>query len=1064
MIRWVACGACKARLELECGLAACEVVCPHCNTAVAVPASEVGPGITVGGFAIEKLISVGGMGKLFLARQLSMDRLVALKILPPQFCAERENIDRFLNEIKVAARLQHPNVVSAYEAGNDEGVYYLAMQYIDGQSLAAKIKTEGALKERDALRIARKLAAALAYGWDMHGIVHRDVKPENILIDSAGEPRLVDMGISRSVAVSMGLTAAGTIMGTPNYMSPEQIEDLASADLRSDMFSLGTTLYHAVTAQMPFEGRTVMQILQQMAADTLPDPRTMSPDISRNCVDLLRIMMARKPEHRHQSWKELIKDMDRVFTKFPVKAPVPKGKATMIRARDAGSGAGGGAPSTVHISHSDLQRHRGGAGGEVAKKSLSSVAITVALALAVFVGLGAVGWKVLRENGGRRLEQERVAAQEREEDLARRLAAALVSAQDSTSNYEETKAKLIALQQDSAGTDLAGRAERELRKLTQSHTLSRDVAWQSLRGQADLLFTEGKTEESLELLRNYEGEFAEEMGSFRAEHINVLEARAERQRKMVALRQASAVREAEADLNRLVENAAAELLAGRCSEVAELVKAVDEGGGLDVLTDQWPLVRDRILAVSRMNEAILNSFKKSIGVYVTVGLKEGPQKLRIRKVRDGQVVASLRAGQGATVTKSFTVADLDTKELFKRAAGGEDGSGVISQGLIAAWAQAYDSAQKCFGKADCPLAKALGRLTGSRKVAAVKKNGVRAAARSSREEQLAQAAFDRLLESIHYTSRGHPAQDADAITRLGLSSLVRGRLKNEARAFKKKHGSTKVAETQAPILAAMIAGQSSVQSSYGVGRAPVALAALRKSNPGMVRQPVVEVKGDKLTLDISGDRNICDISALKGLPIASLNLTGTGVADLSPLTGMPLTRLDLTGCRSVTDLDALKGMRLRSLVVQSGHIRNIDVLKDMPLRALHLYCPQLGDIAAVSGMRLSSLALTCPRVSDLSMLRGMPLSNLHIPGSGIRSLEALRGLPLTSLNIADTRVSDLTPLTGMPLQTLNIVGTRARDLEVLESMPLQTLRVSTTLKDLGPVADVPNVEQIAPGS
>jgi serine/threonine-protein kinase len=243
VIRWVDCSECQTRLKLECGLGAFEVECPSCGAALDVPATEVGPGVEIGGFAIERLLAVGGMGKLFIARQISMDRLVALKILPAQFCADQENVDRFLHEVRVAARLQHPNVASAYEAGSDEGIYFLAMEYIEGRNLAAIIEEEGPLSEKKALRVGQKLATALAYGWDEHRTVHRDVKPENIVFDRAGEPRLVDMGISKSAVISKkSATEAGTIMGTPNYMSPEQIDDLASADSQSDMFSLGTTL------------------------------------------------------------------------------------------------------------------------------------------------------------------------------------------------------------------------------------------------------------------------------------------------------------------------------------------------------------------------------------------------------------------------------------------------------------------------------------------------------------------------------------------------------------------------------------------------------------------------------------------------------------------------------------------------------------------------------------------------------------------------------------------------------------------------------------------------------
>jgi len=793
-----------------------ELQCPTCNVAVEIPAIELGPGITVGGFAIEKLISVGGMGKLFLARQLSMGRLVALKILPPQFCIDRDNVERFLNEVRVAAQLEHPNVVSSYEAGVDEGVHYLAMQYIEGRTLADRIEQEGALPEREVMRVGRKVASALAYGWGQHQILHRDVKPENILLDQAGEPRLADMGISKSMALSVGHTDVGTVMGTPNFMSPEQINDLSSADTRADMFSLGATLYHALTGKIPFDGKTVIQVLQHMAVESLPDPRVAQPTISRNGADLLRVMMARKPESRHQTWAALMEDMDRVLKKFPIKAAVPTGHASLIggpgskRATVTVRGhTAPGAPAAVGPDQAG--KHEAAIPGlpthPVPHKKMALPVVPLAIAAMVIVGLLMAG-TLFRQYQRRQADEAVVRhAQERVEALEAQLAQAVAYARSNPTNYEAAKAKLIALEEQLAGTPLEGLAEDELGRIAEARSHAQDAAWRTLQGRADLLFADGKGEESLALLRHYDGEWADAMGSLRAEYLGVLSAGIRRQEEAEASRQAAELLALQSRFDELIADVAAGLLAGRCAEVSAQVLAADSGG---VFSDTAALAH--ILAVSNVEDAILDTFKQSVGQRVSVGLKSGPENLRIRNVEESVVVADRQMNGGATVIIRFGVRDLSAKDRYVRV--GMDGTkeGLIRQGLIAAWSGAYSSAATCFERVDSPLATSLYLAANAHKVA---EPTPRRQAESGREEVLAKAEYNRMLESIQFVPTGGSSErDADAILRLGLSVLVKQRLRNQARAFKKSYGTTTFARTHAPVLAAMLTDEQTVPTDY----------------------------------------------------------------------------------------------------------------------------------------------------------------------------------------------------------------------------------------------------------
>ena len=327
------CTKCQSELEGDASMAGSEVKCPQCGESIKVPSQSLGPGLTVGGFEIIRMIGEGGMGEVYLARQLSLGRNVALKILPAQMKLRRGAAERFFKEVKLLARLDHANIVMAHEAGEDAGVMYLAMGYVDGESLEQKLRREGPMKEDEALRIIGKLAGALDYAWSQHKLLHRDIKPSNVMLTASGELKLMDFGLAKCLQDDQALTLSGSVMGTPNYMSPEQVEGKVDLDCRADLYSLGATLYHMVTGKLPFAGSSVMETLRKQVGEMLPDPRTVNPAVSENCVTLLEIMLSKDREQRHPDYKTLMDDIERVRAgQPPMRAPLQAGQSVLLRA------------------------------------------------------------------------------------------------------------------------------------------------------------------------------------------------------------------------------------------------------------------------------------------------------------------------------------------------------------------------------------------------------------------------------------------------------------------------------------------------------------------------------------------------------------------------------------------------------------------------------------------------------------------------------------------------------------------------------------------------------------
>jgi eukaryotic-like serine/threonine-protein kinase len=348
------CKHCGGRLETEGDDAGKSIVCPVCSGQVVVPGA-IGPGYVIGGFRIERRLAEGGMGEVYLATQLSMERPVALKILPPAVTRDPALIEQFLREVRILAKLDHPNVVTAFEAGEDAGVHYLAMQYVEGETLAQRLKRAGPLSEPEALRVALSIAQALQHAWEKHQLLHHDVKPDNIMLDRHGEAYLMDVGIS---AVFREKQADGGefVEGTPEYMSPERIQGQREPDPRSDIYSLGATLYEALTGAPPFSGKTPAETMAAQVNQPIPLLRPHKPAITENCERLVEWMLAKQPARRHAGWDVLIADLQRV------------GQAHRGRQGPAGPPRGRAAPSQV-----DLRRARGRGGGRLCPDRSGSV-------------------------------------------------------------------------------------------------------------------------------------------------------------------------------------------------------------------------------------------------------------------------------------------------------------------------------------------------------------------------------------------------------------------------------------------------------------------------------------------------------------------------------------------------------------------------------------------------------------------------------------------------------------------------------------------------------------------
>ncbi|MFH1924443.1 MAG: serine/threonine-protein kinase, partial [Planctomycetota bacterium] len=298
-------------------------------------------GLVLGDYVILDEIGHGGMGQVFKAWRREMERTVALKILPAKRVESRASVERFHREVKAAARLEHPNIVAAYDAGEAEGIHFLVMQYVEGQDLAHVVAERGPLPVEEAVDYVIQAARGLEYAH-RQGVVHRDIKPGNLLLDSEGTVKVLDLGLARiregtgaffaekgacpptpPATAPDALTQSGQVMGTYDYMAPEQAQDTHSADHRADIYSLGCTLFRLLTGRKPYHGDTPVQTLLAHCQEPVPSLCDVREDVPSRLDAVSQKMLAKSPDDRQQSMGEVVADLEACIRPPGPEPPTP---------------------------------------------------------------------------------------------------------------------------------------------------------------------------------------------------------------------------------------------------------------------------------------------------------------------------------------------------------------------------------------------------------------------------------------------------------------------------------------------------------------------------------------------------------------------------------------------------------------------------------------------------------------------------------------------------------------------------------------------------------------------
>lgn len=274
--------------------------------------STTRPAQQIPGFQILEKLGSGAMATVWKAKQLSLDRIVAIKVLPKRLSENEEFVERFYKEGKAAARLNHNNIVQAIDVGEAGGFHYFVMEYVDGHTLYDELAKGKVFSEAEAIDIIMQMARALDHAHE-RGFIHRDVKPKNIMLTKNRVAKLADMGLAREMTdIEAAKAEAGRAFGTPYYISPEQVRGEMNIDFRADVYSLGATFYHMVTGRYPYDGPTPSAVMHKHLKQPLTPPDHVNTSLSSGVGEIIEVMMKKKPEERYASTKDLLADLEAV--------------------------------------------------------------------------------------------------------------------------------------------------------------------------------------------------------------------------------------------------------------------------------------------------------------------------------------------------------------------------------------------------------------------------------------------------------------------------------------------------------------------------------------------------------------------------------------------------------------------------------------------------------------------------------------------------------------------------------------------------------------------------------
>ena len=332
------CGNCSQIMSADPAQKGHDIECPGCGAELTIPLQgTIQSGNIIEDHLVQDMIGQGAMGQVFLASHLLMNRQVAIKTISPKVRQDDDSsVQQFIQELQMGAQLSHPSIVTVYNAGYVDGVYYISMQFVDGFDMNERVDQSGPLAENEALAVVSKVADAMSYAWNDFNMIHRDIKPENIRVSTRGDVMIMDFGLAK-VRQDDDSKEEGLVIGTPDFMSPEQAQGQMDIDFRADIYGLGVVLIYLLTGKRPFIADNPFDVVAMHINRPMPKLKMLNPDVkvSEATQAMISKMVAKDRDERYISWEEVGETVDRIIAgpqKPRKKTPAKKKTRTKVSA------------------------------------------------------------------------------------------------------------------------------------------------------------------------------------------------------------------------------------------------------------------------------------------------------------------------------------------------------------------------------------------------------------------------------------------------------------------------------------------------------------------------------------------------------------------------------------------------------------------------------------------------------------------------------------------------------------------------------------------------------------
>ena len=1006
--------------------------------------------LKLGAYTLLDKIGAGGMGQVFKAEHRKMHRLVAIKMLPPSMMKDAAAIARFEREVTAAAKLRHPNIVAADDAAEANGAHFLVMEYVEGKDLSALVKKNGPFPVAKAVNYVLQAAKGLEFAHS-EGVVHRDIKPANLLLDKKGMVKILDMGLARieavgDVAAAAELTGTGTIMGTVDYMAPEQGLSTKHADARADIYSLGCTLHYLLIGKATYGGETLAAKLLAHHNEPIPELRQLREEVPEQVQSVFRKMVAKKVGDRYQTMTEVVAELEKCQSALNAAASSSTGVWTdPATDKESDMSIAFAHQRLARIDNSDNpfaapeRQRKPGLKGPPWKNTKLLIGAGAAGFLLVLLGVIVI----LRNQKGKE-----VGRMELPDGTS-------VEVRSTTPPPQSTA---LASSVPAIGTVPAPAKAPFDATQAKAH----QAAWAKYLGTT----VEQKNPVGMTLVLIPPGEFL--MGSTDEQVAAALNVAEE-----IKTDQGTKdfIQKAERPQHRVVITkpllmSATEVTVGQFRKFVEASKYVTEAeqyrfgdSGDKALSDKVP-VKSRGLnwkspgyVVTDDSPVAQVTWNDACAYCAWLSEQDGRRPWYRSDGKGGWLIAAQASGYrlpneaeweyacraGTTTQYSFgdDYAELEQYGWYKNAGGKAQPVGMKlpnpfglfdMHGNLSEWCQDFFD-WKWYEKPQ-PL-DPKGPSSGSARV-------IRGGHWNSRASHCRTAYRSQPSPSHRGNDIGFRVVrvwDATADSQLAIGAIS---------PQPNQPWNTPAFQAWMKTVAAMPAEQQIEAVSK----------KLMELNPGFggkvtgpdPKGPPKIVGGVVTELGFVTD-NVTDISpvrALVGLKVLGCDGSSPSkskLSDLSPLHGMRLTTL-YCSFTQVSDLSPLYGMPLTTLVCHFTQVSDLSPLHGMPLAVLNCDATLISDLSPLQGMPLTQLNVGRTPVTDLSPLRGMPLTNLSCWSTQVFDISPLRGMPLTALRIENTKTSDLSPLQGTPLASLHCDNTPMSDLSPLQGMGLARIRLT----------------------